>query len=562
MTDDSTRPEGASQSRRTRAAAGLCLASLLLLAAAGARSGRSRRAALLEALLAAATTSAALGFILSDLSERRRLHAELILSRSRLEAVLENVRAPVFIKDRDGRFLLVNREYERVFGRPRAEILGRTNADFMPLEAARPLMEDDAEVLRRGEPVEIEERVETAAGPRTFLALKFPVPGPAGAVELGGVATDITTRKERETRLAALNAELDAARALLRAVLDAVPASVYLIGTDGTLRFVNKECARTLGGTPETIAGRTIREIFSADDAEKVVENNRRIHAGRKMVEVEEEVVSADGPRVYLSLKTPLELPPEAPPTLCGVSTDITERKRSERRLAEANADLESFSYSVSHDLRAPLRAIDGFARLLAAEHAAALDAEGLRMLGRVRANVDKMGALIDDLLSFSRLGRQDLRVSTVDMSALARLAADEAGAAEPARTVRLSLGPMPEARGDARMFGIVWTNLFSNAFKYTRPRAEAHIEAGGETGPFGTRYWVRDDGVGFDARYADKLFGVFQRLHRAEDFEGTGVGLALVRRVVERHGGRVEADGAQGCGAEFRFILPPREDA
>ncbi len=535
------------------AAAGLGLAAVAYLAARQPPLPRAGRA------LATAAAAAALLFPVLDLRRRRRGAEELAASGATLAEVLENVRAAVFIKDAGGRLLVVNREYEKIFGRARAGLLGRTNADFMSPEAARALMEHDAEVLRRGEPVELEERVETADGPRTFLALKFPVRGPAGTAFLGGVATDISALKDREARLAELNQELAAARTLLQTVLDAVPASVYLIGLDGTLLFLNQECARTLGGTPESVRGRPIGDFFSARDAAAVLATNRAIHEGGRRVEVEEPVVSADGPRVYLSCKTPISLRPADPPTLCGVSTDITARKESERKLADANRELEAFTYSVSHDLRAPLRAIDGFARLLVQEHAAGLDEEGRRMLARVSANVERMGALIDDLLAFSRLGRQELRESAVDMGALARRAAADAAAGEPDRRVRLRVGAMPAAHGDAEMLSVVWTNLFSNAYKYTRPRAEAVIEAGGDEGPDALSYWIRDDGVGFDPRFAGKLFAVFQRLHGADEFEGTGVGLALVRRVVERHGGSVEAEGAPGRGAEFRFRLPRR---
>lgn len=379
------------------------------------------------------------------------------------------------------------------------------------------------------------------------------------AAATGGAAVFLIRAARQRTRLAA---ELESSRARMQTVLDNVPASVYLIGLDGCLHFLNKECARTLGGTPDEIRGRTIREIFTAADAQKVIDNNKAIHAGGRYVEVEETVTSADGRRVYLSLKGPLAPVPGEPPVVCGVSTDITARKETEKSLEEANAELEAFSFSVSHDLRAPLRAIDGFARVLDEESGPRLDDEGRRLLGRVRANVERMGRLIDDLLEFSRLGRQALRESDVDMDELVRRAAVEAAGAEPERRVRLTIGDLPPARGDAAMLAVVWTNLLSNAYKYTRTRSEARVEVGGEKGPEGLRYWVRDDGVGFDPAYADKLFGVFSRLHRADEFEGTGVGLALVKRIVERHGGRVEADGAPGRGAEFRFLLPSWRDA
>lgn len=253
---------------------------------------------------------------------------------------------------------------------------------------------------------------------------------------------------------------------------------------------------------------------------------------------------------------------------------DITERTRAEEALtsvnaaltartaalAEANQELESFSYSVSHDLRAPLRTIDAFGRILQEEHGAHLNAEGLRCLAIVRRAAAQAGELIDDLLALSRLGRQSMQIRPVDMAALAREAVEDLRALHEGRTVEVLLTDLPPCRGDRRLLKLLWTNLLSNASKYTTYRPVARIEigwlpdgAGAET----VTYYVKDNGVGFDMRYAHKLFGVFQRLHRKEEFEGTGVGLAIVQRIVHRHGGRVWAEGKPDAGATFYASLP-----
>ena len=246
------------------------------------------------------------------------------------------------------------------------------------------------------------------------------------------------------------------------------------------------------------------------------------------------------------------------------------ERERAEQTSAEllaANKELEAFSYSVSHDLRAPLRAMDGFARILDEDYGERLDAEGRRLIGVVRKSSQRMGVLIDDLLAFSRLGRQALRIERVQVDRLvaetvAELRGDVAG-----RPIDFRVAELGTVEADPALLRQALVDLLGNAIKFTRGRAPAVVEVGcrraAETGN-GTVYYVRDNGAGFDMRYADKLFGVFERLHRAEEYEGTGVGLAIVRRVIERHGGRVWAESTPGQGATFYFTLAgePRADS
>jgi len=232
------------------------------------------------------------------------------------------------------------------------------------------------------------------------------------------------------------------------------------------------------------------------------------------------------------------------------------------RALESANRELEAFSYSVSHDLRAPLRAIDGFSQILVEDHALKLDEDGRKVVGVIRRNTRKMGQLIDDLLRFSQLGRQALRMSRVDMRALAGTTADELVAAASPRTVELRLGELPPADCDPDLIRQVWTNLLANAIKYTGGKPIATVDVAGAVEGDELRYSVQDNGAGFDPQYSDQLFRVFQRLHRSEEFEGTGIGLALVARIVARHGGRVWAEGRLGEGASFGFALPRRPPA
>jgi signal transduction histidine kinase len=235
------------------------------------------------------------------------------------------------------------------------------------------------------------------------------------------------------------------------------------------------------------------------------------------------------------------------------------ERQVAERtaQLDAANKELESFSYSVSHDLRAPLRHIHGYVEMLCDDAKSQLSAEGRRCLGVIADASTEMAQLIDDLLAFSRMGRAELRAEEVDLDALVRESVRGLELATQGRNIEWSIAPLPRVRGDAAMLKQVFANLLGNAVKYSRPRDPARIEVGCRGEEHGRAVlFVRDNGVGFDMKYADKLFGIFQRLHRADEFEGTGVGLAIVRRIVVRLGGRVWAEAAPQAGATFYFTL------
>jgi signal transduction histidine kinase len=233
------------------------------------------------------------------------------------------------------------------------------------------------------------------------------------------------------------------------------------------------------------------------------------------------------------------------------------ERRVAERtaQLEAANKELEEFSYSVSHDLRSPVRAIDGFGRILEEEYGPRLDDEGRRLIAVVADNARRMGQLIDGILDFLHLGRRPLHPAVVDMAALAQEVFAELKPAD--RQIEFRLGELPAAQGDPAMLRLALANLLSNAIRFTARKEGVVIEVGGSSGPDGNRYFVRDNGIGFDMRYADKLFRVFERVHGDAELEGTGVGLAMVKRIVHRHGGRVWAEGKPDAGATIHFTLP-----
>jgi signal transduction histidine kinase len=232
------------------------------------------------------------------------------------------------------------------------------------------------------------------------------------------------------------------------------------------------------------------------------------------------------------------------------------EQRRSEE-LAAAYQDLESFSYSISHDLRAPLRTIDSFAQVLEEDFAEPLGEEGRRVIGIIRRGSQTMDQLIVGLLEFSRAGRERLDLDRIDMTALAGAAAAEVMAGYTGPKPHIDIADLPIVAGDATVIRQVWCNLIGNALKYSAKRPEPRIRISGRIEDREAIYQVEDNGAGFDMRYADKLFGVFQRLHRTEDFSGTGVGLAIVHRILARHGGRIWAQGAPDAGACFQFALP-----
>src|SRR2546427_6363009 len=353
-------------------------------------------------------------------------------------------------------------------------------------------------------------------------------------------------RREAQRQSALLKAETD----FVTAVLDTVAGFVLVLDSDARILRVNRSWEKMTGYSLEDVKGNYLWDYLEDKEAAKAFLNLRQPYT-----ECEEYWLTKSKRRRLVSwCCTILRDGTGESEHFVVTGRDITE-------LHQRTEELEGFTYSVSHDMRAPVRAIDGFTRILIEEYADKLDEEGRRLLEIVRANTEKMGQLIDGLLALSRLGREKVIFSEIDMNDLARTVFEEQKAAGAKnRQISFKLDGLPPAYGDKRLLAQVFHNLLSNAIKFTRNEKHAEIEIGSMPGGLEDIYFVRDNGVGFDMDHAQKLFGTFLRLHGADEFEGSGIGLATVRRIIDRHGGRVWAEAKPGRGATFYFSLPVRE--
>ncbi len=387
----------------------------------------------------------------------------------------------------------------------------------------------------------------------------------ANALSNASVLVDLR-RAERQLR---------ESRGQFQILAESAPVGIFLTDASGGTTYVNPKWCNLSGIPAEEAMGYGWLRALHPDDRSKnfsgwrcTVDKGdsglaeyRFLHADGRVVWVMGQVVpeiDQDGKVVrYIGTMTDITEHIESEKTINALNTDL-ERRVEERtaQLKSINAELEAFSYSVSHDLRAPLRAIEGFSSMIEKKYAPILDAEGLRLFGVIRRNTVKMNTLIGDILSLSRIGTIEMKMKTIDMEAMVLSTWFELMPQDRPTDFVFTVDKLPPALGDPSLVKQIWVNLLSNAVKYSAPSPVHRVEAGFEEREGRTFYFVRDSGVGFDEDYAGKLFGPFQRLHSSEQFEGTGVGLALVKRIVSRHGGMVRASGKPGAGAVFSFSL------
>jgi PAS domain S-box-containing protein len=549
-----------------------------------------------------------LGLLLRRRLVRRETEEALRRERDLLAVVTETAPAGITLVDTSGQIVFANRSAEDILGLAREDITRRAYNDpewVISDENGGPFADEQTpfrQVMATYEAVyDVVHAIAPPDGRRTLLSINAaPVVDEDGTVS-GVVAAmvDITERHRAEVEIRTLTARQQELIHTLQYLAQAHDRSVVmdvvrraaraLVGADGAA-FVLREGDACYYAEEDAIAPLWKGQRFPLEEC----------ISGWAM-EHGEPVVSEDvlaDPRIPTDFYRPtfvrslVMVPMGAPEPLGAIGVYWAQRHRPspeevqllqalanaaaitwenvrllaelERRVAQrtaqwqrANEELEAFAYSVSHDLRAPLRAIDGFSRLVVDDYGGRLDDEGRRLLGIVRANAQQMDALITDILALSRVTRGEMRRSRVDMTAMAQAMVHEVVAPDARDDITWTLDPLPDAIGDPTLLRQVWANLLSNAYKYTGQEDAPAIHISGWSE--GTRhvYCVRDNGVGFDPQYAHKLFGVFQRLHGADEFEGNGVGLAIVQRIVHRHDGEVWAEGAVGQGAAFYFALP-----
>ncbi len=447
--------------------------------------------------------------------------------------------------------------------------VGRELNSFSP--KSKPIIEAAVgDAIRNGNPYDLELEMITVRGTNKMVrAVGFAEKENGEIKRVYGTLQDITERKRTEKAL-------EDERNLLRTVIDLLPSFIFVKDRESRFLVANVACAHFMGtNSPQELIGKSDADFYQADVAIGFRDNELGVLEGIPVVDKEEGSNSPNGtPRNLMTTKLPLRDGEGNIIGLVGASFDITERKQAEEeikilnesleqriiertsQLEAANKGLEAFAYSVSHDLRAPLRAVDGFSKFVLEDYEDILDSEGKRLLNLIRSNTQKMDQLITDLLALSRVTRNELNFSGIDMTQMAISMFKEI-APDDHDKISLKVDPLPEVFADPTYLRQVWANLIANAIKFSSKEKKPSIKICGRVENGFNVYYVKDNGVGFNPEYTHKLFGVFQRLHRSDDFEGNGVGLAIVQRIINRHGGKVWAESVEGKGATFWFSLP-----
>jgi PAS domain S-box-containing protein len=497
-------------------------------------------------------------------------HADDALKESNhiLQSILDNSPGIIFSKDTDGRYLLANSQFARFLNTTADEILGKTDFELFPDDIAKRFQLSDQKVLSTRSIDMIEQIVPYEGELKTYITTKFCLfDKHNNAYAICGISTDISDRIRSEQRLKESEENL---RSLANNAIDGI-----LVNKKGKHVFTNQRMAEILNTTIQDIMGSDQDFVLHPSEKDNVVQRfKRRLKGQNEPIRYETAFVDK-----HSGEPVPVELTAfisqwDGEPSGVVFVRDIKERKKTEAELKRyreqleqmvsgrtaelenAIKELESFSYSVSHDLRSPLRSIDGFSQILLEDYQDRLDETGINYLTRVRKAAQRMAQLIDDILLLSRVSRHKLSIGPVNLRQIAEESAITQRDLYCNHHVDISIAHNMQGRGDQRLLRIVIDNLLENACKYTSKQEHAEVHFGTKLENGTTIYFVKDNGVGFDMRYADKLFGAFQRLHGADEFPGTGIGLATVKRIIDRHGGKIWAEGQPRQGATFYFTL------
>ncbi len=509
--------------------------------------------------------------ISTDITEQRRREEVAVLGEETLRSLLNAITESAFLMDIDGRVLAANETAARRIGVSLDDFVGADIYSLIPADVAARRRVRVRRVVETGEPV----RFEDVRGGQIMLNSVYPVRGDGVVERLAVFGADITELRATERML-------EASEHYYRLIAENATDVVFRASVDGVAEWLSPSVDGLLGWRPDEIVGHSLAEFVHPDDREALRTGQTSVVAGTPATyDLRVRTRAGDYRWVSITVRPLLndagevigraggwrdiQREVEAGEALAELNARLEERVRARTvQLKTANEELEAFAYSVSHDLRAPLRAIDGFSGIVLEDEGAALSDAGRANLLRVRANVARMVELIDAMLSLSRLSRRPVKIGRVDLSAAAEAVLQRLRQQDPERHVRSVIAEGVVVEADAELMGVVLENLLGNAWKFTSAGDPATIELG-ELDAGGERvFFVRDDGAGFDPLYAGKLFQPFQRLHADSEFAGSGVGLATVRRVVARLGGRCWATGEVGRGATFFFTVgvPVEEDA
>lgn len=510
--------------------------------------------------------------VIVDITKRKLAEEALRESEKKFRSIVENALAGIFTVNENYQFVYANDKLCQILGYLEKDLLGMDFRDVLSKES-KAIVADRYIRRQRGESVTPRYELSVVRRDGAIRQAEMSVTvvtDASGKPRSMGQLVDITERKQTEEAL-------QQSERHLRLLTDNMADVICQTDAQLEIVFASPSLERVFGYLPQEIIGKTATDWVHPDDLPLTLEvaANARNNMGNS-VRLVYRWRHANGDYLWVESATRL-LYDEQGQSAGAIfsSRDITDRKQAEKevhrlneeleqrvrertkQLEAANTELEAFSYSVSHDLRTPLRAIDGYTRILVEDYESILDEEGQRVCAVIRRQTRLMSELIDHLLAFSRLGRTDIRPSPIDMSKLARDVFYELATPEEQARASIQIASLPPAVGDEKLIHQVWQNLLANALKFTGKRERVMIEIGFKQDGGQNTYFVRDNGVGFDMQYANKLFGVFQRLHKETDFPGTGVGLAIVQRIIHRHGGQIWAEGEVEQGATFYFTLP-----